>query len=75
MFRRITKLCQIFRIFFQTFQIPNLINNDTLNSNINSDPVSIATKILDQYPNIIDKRRENSIQYSIKKTARLKKKK
>ena len=53
-----TEVCQIFSNYFSSIisdlRIQNLINNGTCNSNINSDSVSIATKILDQNPCIIN---------------------
>ena len=52
-----TELCQIFSNYFSSIisdlRIQDLINNGTCNSNINSDSVSITTKILDQSPSII----------------------
>ena len=70
-------MCRIFRNYFSNIvsdlQIPNLINNGTIDSNINSDPVSIATKIFDQHPSIINvkKRKFNSV-LSFKTTGKLK---
>ena len=45
------------------------MNNCTCKSNINSDPVSVATKIVDRHPSIIDlkKRRVDSV-FNFKKT-------
>lgn len=43
----------VFSNIASNLQILNLMNNNTRNPNINSDPVSIATQIFDQHPRII----------------------
>lgn len=72
-----TELCRIFRNYFSNIvsdlQKPNLINNGTIDSNINSYPVSIATKIFDQHPSIINvRKRKFSSVLSFKTTGKLK---
>ena len=68
-----TELCRIFSNYFSSIvsdlRILKLMNNCTCKSNIYSDPVSVATKIVDRHPSIIDlkKRRFYSV-FNFKKT-------
>ena len=58
------ELCCIFNIFFSeiisSLKMPNLINNSAFDPNAISNPLSIATKIFDQHPRIINIKRKNS---------------
>ena len=57
------ELCCIFNIFFSeiisSLKMPNLINNSAFDPNAISNPLSIATKIFDQHPRIINIKRKN----------------
>ena len=57
------ELCCIFNIFFSeiisSLKMPNLINNSAFDPNAISNPLSIATKIFDQHPGIINIKRKN----------------
>ena len=57
------ELCCIFNIFFSeivsSLKMPNLINNSAFDPNAISNPLSVATKIFDQHPRIINIKRKN----------------
>ena len=52
------ELCHIFNNYFSevisNLKIPSLINNSAADSNAVSNPLSIATKLFDQHPSIIN---------------------
>ena len=51
-------MCHIFNNYFSevisNLKIPSLINNSAADSNAVSNPLSIATKLFDQHPSIIN---------------------
>ena len=53
-----TELCRIFNNYFSgvisNLKIPSLINNSAVDSNAVSNPLSIAAKLFDQHPSIIN---------------------
>ena len=59
------ELCRIFKNYFSkiifNLKIPTLINNRAVDSNGISNPSSIAPKLFDQHPSIINIKKENFV--------------
>ena len=57
------ELCRIFNNYFSeiisNLKIPSLVNNSALDSNLIGNPLSIATKLYDQHPSIINIKKKN----------------
>ena len=56
-------MCRIFNNHFSeiisNLKIPSLINNSAVDTNGNSNPLSIATKIFNKHPSIINIKKKN----------------
>ena len=61
------ELCHIFNYYFSeiisNLKIPSSINNSAVDSSAISTLLSIATKLFDQHPSIINIKKKISIQY------------
>ena len=68
------ELCRIFNNYFSeilsNLKLPSLVNNSAVGSNASSNPLSIAIKIFDQHPSIINiKKKTFDPALSFKKTS------